>query len=1565
MAPASSYGNFLISPQSGDTVATKDSDHASSVSEEVGYANYYSAMLDAYGIRAEIAPAEHSAIYRFTYPADQAASLVIDVSRKIGGSVSLRSGSVTVDQENKIITGGGTFGSNWNPSNWEMYFAMEFDGDVAEIGTWDNGGLAADTLSLEKASNSEHFGAYVKFDTAETNVVHVKIAISFVSEEKAREFLDEEIPGFDFDAERAEAEEKWNEVLGLVELGGDVDEETKTKFYTALYQANIQPRDRTEDHGTWDDYYTIWDSWRSVFPFLQLIRPDMVAENINSFIKRSQENGKMSDAYIQGKEYLAGQGGNDVTNIIADAYLKGIEGVDWEAAYEAVKADAENYRSRQYLETGWHYSGTTANNGDSYSSRLKSASATVAFAYNDYSVAMMAKGLGHEEDYQKYIERSKNWLNLWDGELTSSDGYTGFIHKRNSDGTFPVVDPSQFKGYDGTESLWQGYNDDYYEAGIWEGTYSPTFDLPTLVELMGGQYAFADRLEYALSQGYMNFANEPSFQTIWLFCADEVKRPAYASYWVNEYLKRYTDTGYPGDEDNGAMSTMYLFMMSGFFPMSGTNNYYLHGTRLPEITYHLGTGNDFVIRGVNAGGDNIYVQSATWNGEPYNVSKLTWEQISEGGELVFVMGSEPSKWGQTEDAEAPGNVSNLQLSTDKLADGLLTLTWDAASDNEAVNVYRVYSSDSEEMVLDETTLAGTVKGTEYDFDVSENGMYFCIVAEDYMGNQSENPPVFRAWVDDSESPVFAGTLTEDARYQDVGLIRLDWEAASDNMAVMEYRVYKGGTADFEPSDETLAGTTKGLSYMETKAEGTWYYKVCAADPFGNVSDPLSVQVICDSGLTGKGGDDYGVNYAWNAAAAASGQTNANESASKAVDGYTNSKWCCKDSQSSDPNGLWLEVDLGEVCQIDQWVVKHAGEGGERTGYNTKDFKLQARTEDGEWLDIDTVENNTDSTTSRFVPTFESRYVRLYITKAAQDGEANTARIYEFELYHGVQASLFEDSLMKTEGITVAVNDQANDQEGAEMTVDFDLSTKWSCRNANDDNGYYWLEVTFPDTYQVDALHILSAANENADYITRDFSLQVKEDGEWKDVLTVTGNDRNLYYGEVSEKAVGTDWRLLITKLGSENKDNARVYEFHLYGEQVEVLDETIIASLEKFVSETASLDYNKYSKENQTKIREAAAAAENALSALEEGTLTEEALEAAGALADEARTLLAVSEIQITQDKPEAMKAAAVVTSPADSAGAGASVSVTVSDIEAGYLFAGLAVSGADGQAVETEEITENVPEGTRQFRFEMPAGAVTVAASFEADKSAIADAAAQADGKLEGAYTEESWKALEAALENAAAVEADPDAGKADVEDAVRQIENALAGLALKRFLDVDEDAWYHDIVYDVFEKQVMTGFDPEHFMPETSLIRAEAAMIFYRLSGSPETEYVSFFPDVNENDWFAEPVSWALEQGLVTGYEDTGLFQPVRKISREELAVMIYRYALEMGYDTSERSDLSSYQDGDQVHDFARDAMEWAVGSGIITGKYDQTVLDPMGTALRAECAAILSRFTDKYAE
>ena len=317
----------------------------------------------------------------------------------------------------------------------------------------------------------------------------------------------------------------------------------------------------------------------------------------------------------------------------------------------------------------------------------------------------------------------------------SSDGYKGFIHKRAEDGSYATVDPSHFLGYDGTEMKWQGYGDDFYEAGIWEGSYSPTFDLPTLVEKMGGKYAYADRLDYALGQGYINFANESAFQTIWTLASDEVQRPDLASKWVDVYLSKYTDVGYPGDEDNGAMSSMYLFMMSGFFPMSGTNNYYLHGTRLPEVTYHLGTGNDFVIKGINVSDENIYVQSATWNGQPLTSSKLTWNQIKEGGILEYVMGSQPSDWAREVDNENPSDVTGLTLDDSKLNEGTLALNWNEATDNTQIKQYNIYSSTQEDFELNDETLVTSTKDTTYTFDVSNEVKYFKVEAEDYFGNK--------------------------------------------------------------------------------------------------------------------------------------------------------------------------------------------------------------------------------------------------------------------------------------------------------------------------------------------------------------------------------------------------------------------------------------------------------------------------------------------------------------------------------------------------------------------------------------------------------------------------------------------------------------------------------------------------------------------------------------------------------------------------------------------------------------------------------------------------------------
>ncbi len=1340
-----SYGNFLISPQTGE-IKTKDGDHASPVSEETGHANYYTAKLDKYGIKAEVVPDNHSAIYRFTYPKNEDASLLIDVSRKIGGEVSLKNGSISIDKEHNRITGGGTFGKNWNPSDWNMYFTLEFDQDFEEIGTWDNGGLKKDSLSLEKGpNNNEHFGAYVKFDTSADQDVNVKISISFDSVEKANEFLNKEIPAFDFEEEKTQAEEAWNDVLGLVELGEQTDEVTKQKFYTALYHTNVQPRNRVEDHGYWDDYYTLWDSWRTVFPFLQLIRPDMVASNINSFIKRYDTNGKISDAFIQGKEYVCGQGGNDIENVIADAYLKGINGVDWEDAYRVVKSEAENYRSKQYIEHGYHYSGTEANNGDHYSSRLKPSSATIGFAYNDYAVAMMAKGLGHEEDYEKYIESSKKWLNNWDENLESSDGYKGFIHKRAQDGSFANVDPSHFVGNDGTEKIWQGYNDDFYEAGIWEGSYSPTFDLPTLVEKMGGKYEYAERLNHALEQGYINFANEPAFQTIWTLASDEVQRPDLASKWVDVYLNKYTDEGYPGDEDNGAMSSMYMFMMSGFFPMSGTNNYYLHGTRLPEMTYHLGTGKDFVIKGINAGGDNIYVQSATWNGQPLTTSKLTWEQIKNGGTLEFVMGNQPSDWARATDHEKPSDVTGLKLDDSKINEGILTLNWNKSTDNTQVKQYNIYCSENENFELDETTYVTSTKETSYTFDVSNKTQYYRVEAEDYFGNKSLSAPTIKVDVSDHEKPVLSGELQLDARYLNVGQVRFNWNPATDNTKIKEYRVYRGTKEKYDLDEESLVTVTADTSYVETKEKGTFYYTVVAVDVFDNVSDPLKITVENTEGLTGAKLDSD-ENIAKGKTAVASGEHSDKEAGQFAIDGDNKTKWCSQEQESSAKPDFWLEIDLGQVYQLNKWVVKHAEEGGEKASYNTRDFKLQVKSGD-EWLDIDSVEGNTDKVTSRNTPMFEGQYLRLYITNPVAQGEARTARIYEVELYGDEDYSTFTGSIMKNPNIEASVNGAANENEGAYAAIDFNPDTKWSCRFQNADNGYFWLDIKLPQTYRVNAMELLGSAKENSEYVTRNFALQVKKDNEWVTIKEVKDNQINLYKDSF-DPVEGSEFRLLIEKLGDEGKYNARIPEFHLYGEKV--VDKT---ELEAIINEVKELNKKAYT-ENSWK--ELEVALKNAKAVMKDETAIQSEVNAAIEQLKNAKdSLVKLGDKGLLKDAIKEIKALNKKEY----------TSTSWAKVEEALNHAKMVLNDKNA----TEEDVTNAISMLKNAKADL----VKIAEKTELKK------AIKAAEKLDSSkYTKESWGAFEKALADAKAVLAKEDATQEEVNQALDALTKAKAQL-------------------------------------------------------------------------------------------------------------------------------------------------------------------------------------------
>lgn len=649
------YGNFLLAPMV-DGIKRRDADRVSFAKNGTEFAKCYEYSVELEnGIKVKLTPHHDSAIYEIEYPAGKEASLLLDVGRKLDIEACMSSGRLVIDAENKTVAGGGTCTGNWNRKDWNMYFSMCFDRDFEEIGSYTNDELSPCKGGEQVAEINDfaRFGIYIKFGTPkECLKIRVKTAISFVSEQRAKEYLHNQISGFDYESTKENAKIQWQKAFSVIELDTDNSDKLK-RFYTAMYHMNIQPRNRLHDHGHFDDFHTVWDTWKTLFPMYSLIYPDKMSSVIESFIDRYRLNKKLGNGIVLGEQYMAGaesipgQGGNDTDNVIADAYLKGIclERYTWQDAYEVLLASAEQMRSKEYNEIGYATENSKTVSGAEYSWRFKPAAATLGFAVNDKAVATVAKELGTPEQYQKYEKRSANWRNVWNKDI-ESEGFYGFPQTRNADGSFE-------KDFDAHG----GYNSHFYEATGWDASYINYNDVSRLVETMGGKETFTKRLLWACehskdyfndddgAEGYLNFTNEPSFQIPWLFCTDEIKRPDLAARVINDVIARFSkNNDYPGDEDNGGMSSYYLFLVCGIFPYATTENYYLHGTREKKITFHLNNGKDFIITGENAGDKNIYVQSATWQGKALNTCKLTHRQILEGGELHFVMGNLPSEW---------------------------------------------------------------------------------------------------------------------------------------------------------------------------------------------------------------------------------------------------------------------------------------------------------------------------------------------------------------------------------------------------------------------------------------------------------------------------------------------------------------------------------------------------------------------------------------------------------------------------------------------------------------------------------------------------------------------------------------------------------------------------------------------------------------------------------------------------------------------------------------------------------------------------------------------------------
>jgi predicted alpha-1,2-mannosidase len=411
------------------------------------------------------------------------------------------------------------------------------------------------------------------------------------------------------------------------------------------------PHDLTGENVWWnsaephyEDFYAIWDTFRTHFPLLTLIQPERQRDMLRSLIDTYVHTGWMPDSRIAGANGMT-QGGSNSDVVIADALVKGVTGIDYRKAYEAMVKNAEvqsprplyegreisEYKQRGYLSMDYP----------------RSASRTVEYAYNDFCIAEVAQILGYTADSQKYFQRAKNWMNLWNDESRS-------IRPRNADGSWLKPFAARHFYPDKDYSYWDA---PFYEgSGYIYGTYVP-HDAQALINKLGGDDAFIAWLDTffsnsptrdpAFDKGLYNHNNEPDFLAAFLYIhAGHPERTAERIRRILATEYRTGRGGLPGNDDSGAMSSWYVWAAIGLYPNAGQPIYYIGSPLFQRSTINLGGGRSFVIEAPETSPSNMYVQSATLNGLALDRAWLKHEEIARGGKLVLRMGAKPSVWGR-------------------------------------------------------------------------------------------------------------------------------------------------------------------------------------------------------------------------------------------------------------------------------------------------------------------------------------------------------------------------------------------------------------------------------------------------------------------------------------------------------------------------------------------------------------------------------------------------------------------------------------------------------------------------------------------------------------------------------------------------------------------------------------------------------------------------------------------------------------------------------------------------------------------------------------------------------
>jgi predicted alpha-1,2-mannosidase len=655
-------GGPVVMPVTGDwTVPPQRSASVYDKSKERSSPGYYSVSLDDFDVQVEVTATTWTSLFRFTFPESEKSHILLDLGRR-GGDVEI--------VNDHLVRGKSRDGSRYFVAEFSRPFGMSgtfrqeppSDPQRGDILGW------ADVRPGERSSSGHFAGAYLRFATKQGEQVLMKVA-SGLSYEMAEQRLQQEDPGWNFERVREEARAAWAKKLNQIEVEGGTEKE-KMLFYSCLYHSFASPHllarkgerffgeDRKLHTAEFDRYdqVPLWDTGRNQVVLLTLLEPETKVDILRSQLDIARETGFMGTSF---------HGDNADLMFLGD-WERGLQ-FDWAAAYEYLRKNAMDPNGprpylAEYLEKGWisDFIPKGENPSPPYADGKAGVATTLEYSWDDHALALYAQKLGKADDAAMFLKRAHNYKNVFDPS-------TGFMRGRTEDGSW--ISP-----FDPREPY---YNFMMKEASGWSTLWLVPHDVQGLMDLLGGREKFAAKLDEFFTTPYTAKGicrdctgvigqyvqgNQPDQQAAYYY--DWAGQP-----WKTQELTRrilrlmygsdHTGLAFPGMDDQGATSSWYVMSALGFYPVDPSSPDYILGSPIfSRSVIHMGNGKDFTIVARNNSSRNIYIQSATLNGKPWNKPWFSHADIAKGATLVLTMGPTPNQnWGSAPDAAPPSMTS--------------------------------------------------------------------------------------------------------------------------------------------------------------------------------------------------------------------------------------------------------------------------------------------------------------------------------------------------------------------------------------------------------------------------------------------------------------------------------------------------------------------------------------------------------------------------------------------------------------------------------------------------------------------------------------------------------------------------------------------------------------------------------------------------------------------------------------------------------------------------------------------------------------------------------------------